>query len=746
MARQHPAITSFNAGELSPLLVGRPDLAKYANGAKRMENMLPTVQGPAKRRGGSHFAAFTKADVKVWIGRFRFSRTQSYLLEFGPLYIRFYANRGQLLNAGTPVEVVTPYTADDLTNADGCFALDLEQSGDLVYIACAGHLPKVLMRTGATTWTFGDYVTKNGPLGDPNPDKALRLYASARTGTVTVTASADVFTAEHVGAFLRLDVENFTIPPWEPQKEFEIGDLVRSDGKTYRANTGGGSPHRVTGSKTPIHEEGIVLDGSGQTVEDTPRPIGIEWEYRDPGYGIGRITAVTNATTATVAVQADTPYPDGAVGNTNPTNAWSLGAWGPHAEYPSHVFFWKDRLGFAGLRRFWLSVPGEYDNFARDIVGQVRADSSITRSLQTTQTIRWIAPTDALLAGTEGAEFIIRKSTETEPLGPANIDADEKSTYGSRALQPQRIGAAVFFAQPAGQRVRGALYDKDAGTYEAPDITVLAEHITRGVIVDWAWQQEPDRILWAVLSTGELIAATVERDQDVIAWHRHPTQGFVEAVNVMPSPDGTRDDVWLVVRRSIGGAQKRAVEWLDPGDEDGRAQSASYFVDCGLTYAGAPAATISGLSHLNGETVTVLADGGTHPPRVVANGSITLERPASVAHIGFGYRSLIETMPIEAGAQLGTAQGKTKRVHRVGIRFHRALGCQLGPRDNALAPVLFRYGRDPLGQAPPLFTGIHEIDFEGDYEQDGVIVIVQDQPLPMTVCALMPELVTNERR
>lgn len=745
MARQHPSITSFNAGELSPLLVGRPDLAKYANGAKRMENMLPTVQGPAKRRGGSHFAAFTKADGKVWTGRFRFSRTQSYLLEFGPLYIRFYANRGPLMSAGIPVEVVTPYTAGDLTNADGCFALDLEQSGDLVYIACAGHPPKVLTRTGATTWTFGDYVTKNGPLGDANADKELRLYASARTGSVTVTASAALFTADHVGAFIRLDVENFTMPPWEPQKEFNVDDLVRSDGKTYRANTGGGTPHRVTGSKTPIHEEGIVLDGSGQTVEDTPRPIGIEWEFRDPGYGIGRITAVTSATTVTVAVDDKMPFPDHVVGNTNPTNVWSLGAWGLHAEYPAHVFFWKDRLGFAGLRRFWLSVPGEYDNYARDIVGQVRPDSSITRSLQTTQTIRWIAPADALLAGTEGAEFIIRKSTETEPLGPANIDADEKSTYGSRALQPQRIAAGVLFAQPAGQRVRNALYDKEGGTYEAPDLTVLAEHITRGVIVDWAWQQEPDRILWAVLATGELIASTLEREQDVMAWHRHPTSGLVEAVNVMPSPDGTRDDVWIVVRRTIGGVQRRAVEWLDPGDETGRPQSASYFVDCGLTYSGSPATVISGLEHLNGEAVTILADGGAHPPRTVVGGAITLERQASVVHVGLGYRSLIETMPIEAGAQLGTAQGKTKRVHKVGIRFHRTLGCKLGPSEALLSPVEFRYGRDPLGQVSPLFTGIHEIDFEGDYEPDSSIVIVQDQPLPMTVCALMPEMVTNER-
>ncbi len=753
--RAHPAQTSFNAGELSPLLMGRPDLAKFSSGCQIMENMIATVQGPAKRRGGSRMKAHAKNDAKVWLGRFKFTRMQSYLLEFGAGYIRFYANRAQLVNGSAPVEVVTPYSAGDLTNEDGSFNLSLKQDGDVIYIASGSHPPKVLTRLGAIDWTFADLVTRNGPLQDQNSNKALRLYAEARTGSsVNVTASANYFTAAMVGAFLRIDVENFTMPPWEPQKVTAVNDIRRSDGKTYIAKTGGAT--RVTGSRTPIHEEGTVLDGSG-TVEilEVEHDIGVEWEFRDAGYGLAKIVSITSPTVAVVAVVADLPFPDHVIGSGNASNVWQIGAWGTHAgaEWPRHVFFWKQRLGFAGLRRFWLSVPSDFSasggaNFARDIVGQVRADSAITRDIQTTDKIRWVCPTDAgLIFGCEGSEWIVRKGTEAEALGPANIDADEKSTYGSRALQPMKIGDAVLFPEPAGQNIREARADSDSGAYEAPDITVLAEHIASGVIVDWDWQQSPDRVLWVVTADGELLGFTKEREQDVFAGHRHPTRGLVEAVKVVPSPDGKRDDVWIVVQRTIAGVPKRFVEVLDAGDSKGRAQEDCYFLDCGLTYSGAAITLVSGLLHLAGETVDVVVNGAAHPPRVVsAAGTITLQAPATKVHVGFGFRSALVPMPIEAGSRLGTAQGKTKRVNKLQIRFHRTLGCKVGPNENNLSPVPFRYGRDPLGSPPPLFTGISEpIDFEGDYEKDGTIWIVQDQPLPMTVCALMPELVTYER-
>lgn len=751
--RAHPSQTSFNAGEFSPLLMGRPDLAKYANACQQMRNMLPTVQGPAKRRGGTRFTANTKADGKVWFGRFRFSRTQSYILEFGDLYVRFFANRAQLISGAHPVEVETPYTLAQLTNDDGSFALSLQQSNDVIYIASGDHPLKVLRRLGATDWTLSDYVTRNGPMQDQNPNKALRLYASARTGSaVDVTASANYFTGAMIGAFLRLDVENFTMPPWEPGKHFADLAIARSDGKTYQAINTGTNPiaaTTVTGSRTLIHEEGRVLDGSGMTADDTPKPIGILWEFRDAGYGYAKIVSITSPTVAVVEVVTDMAFPDHVVGSGNATNAWSIGAWGTHvgAEYPRFVCFWRQRLCLFGLRRFWMSVPQDYDNFARDIVGQVRTDCAITRPLETTERIRWVAPFGAIIVGTESGEFIIAKQTETEALGPNNIDANQVSEFGSRGLQPLRTGKGVLFSQPSGTCVREATYDTQSGEYDAPDLTVLAEHIAKGVIVDWAWQQEPDRIVWAVLATGALVALTKENQHEVMAWHRHPTNGFVEAVQVIPSPDGKRDDLWLCVRRMVAGVPRRFVEVMDAGDEDTRAQEDCYFVDCGLSYSGPPTRRLMGLGHMIGELATIMAMGGTHPPRLVeADGGVSLTIDATKAHAGFGMRAVIVPMLIEAGAAKGTAQGKTKRVDKLQMRFHRTLGAKVGPNEDSLVPVPFRYGNIPLGQATPLFTGVCDpIDFEGDYEKDGTVFIVQDDPLPMTLCSLMPELTTNER-
>lgn len=740
--RAHPAQLSFNAGELSPLLYGRHDLAKYANACRVMENALPTVQGPARRRGGMRFVASTKGDAKVWVRRFRFSRTQSYILEFGHLYIRLFANRAQLLTGATPIEVVTPYTSAQLNNEDGSFALSVAQDRDVLYIASGDHPVKELRRLGATDFSLVDFVTKNGPLQSLNANKTLRMYAAARTGsTVNVTASANYFTESMIGTFLRLGVENFTMPPWEPQKHFAEGDLIRSDGKTYIAASN--VSLQVTGSRLPVHEEGRVLDGSGTVeIEEQTRPIGILWEYRDPGYGIGKIVSVSSPTVAVVSVVADMPYPDHVVGSGNATNVWRIGAWGAHAEYPRRVFFWNNRLCFFGRANFWMSVPREYDNFTPDIVGQVRADCAISDALPTTDAVRWAEAGDVVLVGTGAAEFVIMKQTEAEALGPNNIRAFQKSTYGSRALQPERVDDSVIMAQPSGRVVRQLRYEGDTGAYEAIEVTDLAEHIADDAIVDWAWQQEPDRVLWAVTASGNLIAATLDRRNDVYPWHRHPTRGLVESVCVIPSPDGKRDDVWLTVLRTIAGVPRRFVEVMDAGDERGRAQEDCFFVDAGLSYSGAPVTSVGGLQHLVGETVDVAANGAAHPPRVVSgDGTIELERPCTTVHVGLHSRYVVLPMPIESPTRQGSSQGKLKKVVRVGLRFDRTLGGKVGPSLERLDPLAFRYGHHPLGQAVPLYSGVIEpIPFEGDYELEGNIYIVQDQPLPMTLCAVLPEL------
>jgi hypothetical protein len=181
---------------------------------------------------------------------------------------------------------------------------------------------------------------------------------------------------------------------------------------------------------------------------------------------------------------------------------------------------------------------------------------------------------------------------------------------------------------------------------------------------------------------------------------------------------------------------------------DTAAAAEAFYVDCGASYAGAPASAISGLGPLEGATVAVLADGATHPDRVVAGGAIALERAAATVHVGLAYTSTLETMNLEAGAADGTAQGKTKRVHRCVIRLHRSLGLRAGPSDAALDEVpqtRFRPPSAPMGAPPALFSGDAEIAWPSGYELGGRVVVECRDPLPATVVAVMPQLVTQDR-
>jgi hypothetical protein len=227
-----------------------------------------------------------------------------------------------------------------------------------------------------------------------------------------------------------------------------------------------------------------------------------------------------------------------------------------------------------------------------------------------------------------------------------------------------------------------------------------------------------------------------ERDQDIVGWSEDISNGFFESVACIPGINQT--EVWVIVKRG----NKRYVECLKDvnwGDD----QEDCYFVDCGLTYDDIPISTItSGLDHLENETVQVLADGAVHPDCVVTGESITLDYEASVIHVGLQYISILKTMRIEAEAREGTAQSKTKRIHQVAVRFYKTLGCKIGPDMDNLETVNFRVPGDSMDSPPPLFSGDKIIDFRGSYEREGQIVIVQDQPLPLTVMAIIPRLTT----
>jgi hypothetical protein len=761
-----PIRTNFNAGELSPLLDGRVDIAKYEAGCRVMENFLPTVQGPAVRRPGTRYVAEVKTSAnRTWLARFEFSTTQAYVLEFGNQYIRFYTNHGVLLNVGVPYEIATPYTTADLTDAtDGTFRLSMAQSGDIIYIAHPSYPLQKLSRLGATNWTLTEVVLTNGPFKTQNAVRTTTMYASATTGAgVTLTASAATFTAAMVGSYVYLEPADLSsIKPWTAGQEYTANPLNtkrRSDGKTYNCTTNGtptaGKVWR-TGPDKPIHTYGTQADGDygGKTGTNVERE-GLDWNFVDTGYGYVKITAFTSSTVVTVTVQGDNPLPAGVVGVGNASFRWALASFSGQEGYPSKVTFFRERLTLAKGQDIYFSVSGDFENFAsKDSSGQIVADRAIQVNISSDQVnqVQWLVPTQALMIGTSGGEFACMENSTSEAFAPGNVKMELQTAEGSRTVTPVRVGYSVLMTQASGRKVKEVSYNFQQNGYVTADLTALAEHVTRTGIQQTVWHREPYVAMWAVRTDGQLLGFTFNREQDVVGWHRHILGGafstgdaVVESVSVIPSPDRDHDELWLIVKRTINGTTKRYVEYLETEYAEGNLQADAFYVDCGATYSGAPATVISGLGYLEGQTVQILADGAAHPDRVVTSGAITLQLSASKVQVGLGYVSTLQTNRINAGAGDGTAQGKTKRINKCVIRFYNTLGAKAGPDENNLDELNFRSGSDLMDQPPPLFTGDKLMEWPSGYDFDGYIMVRQEQPLPMTVVAIMPQLHTFDR-
>jgi hypothetical protein len=307
-----------------------------------------------------------------------------------------------------------------------------------------------------------------------------------------------------------------------------------------------------------------------------------------------------------------------------------------------------------------------------------------------------------------------------------------------------------MFLQRAKRKIRELTYSFDFDSYVAPDMTILAENVTESGIKELSYQQEPESIIWGAREDGKLIGLTYQRAEDVVGWHLHElggsfgsdSFGHVENLATIPG-DADEDDLYMVVKRNINGTTRRYVEYLNNYDY-GTNIADAFFVDSGLSYNGSATTTISGLDHLEGETVAILADGATHPDKTVSNGSITLDRSSTKVSVGLGYTSLLQTMRIEAGAAEGVAQGQTKRIHDVTIRLLASVGVEIGSDLYNMERIPFRSSANPMDVAIPPFTGDKQVEFRGDFETDGYIYVRQTQPLPINIIGIYPRVTTNE--
>jgi hypothetical protein len=418
--------------------------------------------------------------------------------------------------------------------------------------------------------------------------------------------------------------------------------------------------------------------------------------------------------------------------------------------YPSVVSFFEQRLVFGATNNnpqtLWFSKSADYLNFTTGTAD----DNALIYTIASNKVnaIRYLSATRILNIGTSGGEYVLT-TTNGGPVTPTSTVIRKYSNYGCIDSEVVQVADVTLFAQRGARKVREFRYigEVDVAGYAAPDITVLAEHLTEGGIQEFAFQQEPESIIWARRTDGTLLGLTYRREEEIVAWHKHVIggafnggQAVVESIITLPTDSG-EDELYMIVKRTINGATKRYVEVMKTFDF-GSDTTAAFFVDSGLVYAGSATTSLSGLYHLEGETMSVLANGATHADKTVSGGGINLDFSATSGAVGFGYTSEMQTLRLEAGSSDGTSQGKPKRIHDITIRFHETVGAEVGTDSANADRIFFRDSSMNMDEAVPLFTGDKEIEFAGGFTDGDRIYVRQSQPLPMTVLALYPRMNT----
>jgi len=741
----YPSQDTFVRGELSPRLHARASLELYRAGLSRCENFLTLPHGGLRKRGGTYYVDETISSSEARPIPFVFSADQAYCLILTNLKLRVYAYGARV---GT-VEVVTPWPTAALGD------LKFTQSADVMWIVHPDYAPRKLTRTAHESWSLSTVTFTDGPFEAVNSTEADTMYVSAATGAITVHSSANVFTAASVGQLIRIDMESYEdIAPWEPVREIAAsgddptGEVVRYNGNVYVNAGPDPGDEAFTGATPPTHLKGTELDGPNKPDQTVLPPevvhLGQAWTYLHSGYGVARITGFTSATEAAATVVSR--FPDEVVGSGNASYLWRFGAFGGE-DYPDTVALFEERLVY-GLR---FSVYGsKTSDFTSFRLGE--KDDDALQFLQAgggqASDIKWLSESEGFLVmGTVGGIRSLSGSGLDEALTPSSFKNRKSRTFGSSAIPPVDTGVSFIYAT-RGESGLAELQLNTQGKFTADDLGQISEHIPKRGVVALAFQEYPDPFLWFPLETGELGCMTFQPAQEVRGMHRHKIGGafgdddwgFVEDVVVTPGQTG-EDDVWLIVKRTIGGVTKRYIEIITPSFEYQLPRDA-FQVDCGLSRTGSAVNTVTGLSHLNGETVDVLAGAIVYKGLTVSGGEVSLPGGVTAAtwHVGLPFTSEADTLELDVGGKDGSLMGRRKRVHEVILSLFETdlTGLEIssllkGRWEQAKLPTIV-----PAGDLVTLYTGNVKVRVDDSWEGQGQISIRHRSPTPCTIRAMTP--------
>ena len=659
------------------------------------------------------------------------------------------------------IEITTPWPAAALDD------IRYIQSGDVIFVACQDYQQMRIERQNAVSWSCVKYQVTDGPFAAINIT-STRITPSALTGDITLTASEELFTAENIDSLYELssngqavEIDITAEDSWSnairvtgvgsTQRSFSIvragtwvatvtlqrsvgepGDWV--DVATYTAN---GTTNYNDGLDNQIIYYRIGID----TGDFTSGTAELSMTYTAGSItGVCRVTGFTSKTAVDASVLID-------LGGTASTDDWSESEWSDRRGWPTSVTLHDGRLWWAGKDRIWGSVSDGYHSFDSFVEGDA---GPIQRSIGSgpVDKINWLMSTTHLLMGAEGSELVARSSSLDEPLTPTNFGLKPVEELGSANIEAIKVGNSVLFVQRNGSRVYELSYDNVSYNYVANDLTAIVPEIGDASFTRMAVQRQPDTRVHIVRGDGKVSVLVYDKTENVTCWMLVETDGLIEDVVVLPGT--VEDEVYYVVNRTINAVTKRYLEkWAL--ESEGQGAETTKLVDSCYTYSGVSTTTITGLDHLEGETVSVWGNTKDLGTYTVTTGSITLTEAVTLCYVGLPYTAQFKSAKLAAA--VATQQNPTPLTQRKRLD-HLALiladthyqGLKYGSDFDNLDELPMVEGEQIVAD-DTIHTAFDSDAFElnGEWSTDQRLCMQAASPRPCTVLAAVIGIVSNDK-
>ena len=649
----HRLINDFTAGEVSPLAEHRVDVERQRATCRRLRNFVPRVYGGVFRRPGTEYIGAVRDyegndTTNTWNPKnsrsrlipFNFAPDERYVVELGDRSIEVWSAETEttqvvetgeyLFGTGEAIDQYTPYLAAEL------FDIQFVQVNNFIFFAHPNHYPHALARyynftNNRTEFLFYSMASKQ--LSEPLEGEAFIFNDRL---PIEVNTSSEITAAITGGNTLTMSVDYFTDP----------------------------------------HADWVLPS------EQTNAESGLQFKVTT------NLFEVSSITSDTVAAGTGT--------NTGATADWSVTAWNGIFGFPRSVAFHSQRLWFGGNKRYpttvWGSEVGNFHNF-RQGTADSNPVSFVLAADEGAAIQGMVADNAGLTVFTHAETWSI--SGSGSPITPSNVQANRQSGNGAAFVQPRLINDAHVYVDRGRQKVRELAYVEENQSWQAADLTIFAEHLVRKGVRQIAYQQNPEPVMWAVTNDDRLLSMSYSRSDAIVAWAEHPTgttgaPGVFESVCVVYGDDYEADQVWVVVKRTINGTAARYVERFDPewftkleapsdtntGLTPATNAQAMIYVDSAVAQTGASSTSWSGFIHLEGESLSILADGAYVGEKTVSSGSITLDNAASTVVAGLRFDSELQPGRTELLLEDGTGQTRKWLTNRVVFQLWETLGAQ----------------------------------------------------------------------